>query len=177
MVIPGYSTFSNGSMRSSSISWVSIHFDGSSSSIGWISVHCNVTTMWILLFSVIIIHCNLFLELIAILVIQAGHEDTAQCSNNKGGDKCDHYTDSYCCSGREFIITQSIITNCMSYLRKRKASLHLHAHWVSGEAHADQMVRPLVTPTTLIFFIILINKIFTKYTLEIQLYSTFLIKK
>ena len=28
---------------SSSISWVSIHFDGSSSSIGWISVHCNVS--------------------------------------------------------------------------------------------------------------------------------------
>ena len=147
MVIP---TFSNASMRSSSISWVSIHFDGTSNSISWISVHCNVTTMWIFLFSVIIIHCNLFLELIVILVIQAGHEDTAQCSNNKGGDKCDHYTDSYCCSGREFIITQFIITNW--YLRKRKASLHLHAHWVSGEAHADQLVGPLVPTTVLLYF-------------------------
>ena len=42
-------------MRSSSISWISIHFDGSSSSISWIIVHCNVTTIYILLFSVIII--------------------------------------------------------------------------------------------------------------------------
>ena len=122
-------------MRSSSISWVSIHFDGSSSSISWISVHCNVITMRYISFSVIIIYCNLLLELIPILVIQAGHEDTAQCSNNKCDDKCDHYTDSNCCSCRELIITQFIITNW--YLRKRKASLHLHAHRVSGEAHTD----------------------------------------
>ena len=89
---------------SSSISWVSFHFDGRSSSISWISVHCNVTTIWIL-FSVnilIIIHFNLFLE--PVLVIQAGNNDTDQCSNNKCDNKCDHYTDSNCCSYRELII-------------------------------------------------------------------------
>ena len=95
-----------GSSSSSSISLVSIHFDGSSSSISWISVHCNVTTIWIL-FSVnilIIIHFNLFLELIPILVIQAGNDVSDQCSNNKCDNKCDHYTDSNCYSCRELII-------------------------------------------------------------------------
>ena len=137
-------------MRSSSISWVSIHFDGSSSSISWISVHCNATTVWIFLLSAIIIHCNLLLELIPILVIQASHEDTTQCSNNKCGDKCDYYTNSYRCSCRELIIILFIITNW--YLRKRKESLHLHAHRVSGEAHADQLVRPFVQTIVLLYF-------------------------
>ena len=89
---------------SSSVSWVSIHFDGSSGSISWISVHCNITTIWIFLFSVIIIHYNLLLELIPILVIQAGSDVSDQCSNNKSDNKCDHYTDSNCCSCRELII-------------------------------------------------------------------------
>ena len=75
-------SYSIGLMRSSSISWVNIHFDGSSSSISWISVHCNTV---VVLFSVIIIHFNLFLELIPILMrsrTQAGSDDTDQCSNN-----------------------------------------------------------------------------------------------
>ena len=97
---------SSSSSSSSSISWVSIHFDASGSSISWISVHCNVTTIWIL-FSVnilIIIHFNLFLELIPTFVIQAGNDDTDQCSNNKCDKKCDHYTDSNYFSCGELII-------------------------------------------------------------------------
>ena len=98
-------------MRSGSISWVSIHFDGSSSSISWISVHCNVITIWILLFSAIIIHCDLFLELVPMLVIQAGKEDTDQSSNNKCDNKCSSKSYGNCCSYGKLIIW--FISSCI----------------------------------------------------------------
>ena len=116
---------------SSSISWVGIHFDGSCSSISWISVHRNTV---IGMFSIIIIHFNLLLELILILVIQAGNDESDQCSNNKCDNKCDHYTDSNCYSCRELIIIWFIIsctkkecTLCYVYPMYHTYIYHMHS--------------------------------------------------
>ena len=81
---------------SSSISWISVYFDGSSSSISWISVHRNTL--------IGMFHFNLLLlELIPMVVIQAGNDDADQCSNNKCDNRW-HYNDSNYYSCRELIV-------------------------------------------------------------------------
>ena len=88
------------SVVGSSISWVTIHFDGSPSwDIRIIS--CLPINLWpINWWSTVLI----ISFLIPVLEIQAGNDNTDQWSSNKCDNKCDYCSDSNYCSCWELII-------------------------------------------------------------------------